>query len=272
MVIYLDVILFENFIVDFFLILLTGQITKLEIKYKNIFLASIIGSIYVLSIIYENLNFLTKMPFKIIIVLLMISIAFRNCELKLKIKTSLVYVLLSMALAGLCFFFKCSSIDNIYYFENLKKFSFKGLVLALMLVYVFIVKLVCFIKQRVCNNKLIYDIEVITEKEELKFKAFLDTGNNLTEPVTNLPVIIVDKKILNKFELDKEDLVKIPFKDVSGEGFLTAFKPKYIRIITKDRIYKEKAFIAMNKCDMDKNNEFQGLISLRILIDGGIIC
>ena len=47
-------------------------------------------------------------------------------------------------------------------------------------------------------------------------RAFLDTGNELREPATNLPVLIVERDIFYDINLSKYDKFYIPYKVING--------------------------------------------------------
>ena len=63
--------------------------------------------------------------------------------------------------------------------------------------------------------------------------AFLDTGNNLTVPLTKKPVILINKKI------QVDNFFYIPYQGVNGKGIIKCFKEDKIEInktIKKDII------------------------------------
>ena len=94
------------------------------------------------------------------------------------------------------------------------------------------------------------------------FKAKIDTANSLREPFSNLPVIVARQNVLESIFPESKNLVggkafaniqdvaknldlklrMVPFKTVSGEGLLPAFKPDFINI--SENIHKE-AYIAI---------------------------
>ncbi|WP_207707423.1 sigma-E processing peptidase SpoIIGA, partial [Clostridium tarantellae] len=72
MVIYIDVVLVENFLINFFLLLITMQIVNQKVSYKRIAFSSIIGIIYIFFILVSNVKFLAYLPFKLLLAFIMI--------------------------------------------------------------------------------------------------------------------------------------------------------------------------------------------------------
>ena len=78
MTVYLDIIVLENFIVDFFILFITAQTLRLELYTKLGILASALASVYVVTLIVPSLKFFTSVPFKIAIPFIIILITFRE--------------------------------------------------------------------------------------------------------------------------------------------------------------------------------------------------
>ena len=73
--------------------------------------------------------------------------------------------------------------------------------------------------------------------------AFADSGNKLTEPFTNYPVMIADESKM-PFEANRV----IPFSTVGGEGGLNAFKPDMVKISCGDNVVEtDRIYIAKSK-------------------------
>ncbi len=70
-------------------------------------------------------------------------------------------------------------------------------------------------------------------------KALMDTGNNLREPFSSLPVVMVEKDLFNQFHMPNEKLRLIPASTVSGETLIKAFRPDFLQIndYKTDKIY-----------------------------------
>ena len=60
MTVYIDIVILENFLINFFLLYLTLQTLKDTIIYKRIILAAFLGAIYTLFVFVPGLNILTS--------------------------------------------------------------------------------------------------------------------------------------------------------------------------------------------------------------------
>ena len=112
----------------------------------------------------------------------------------------------------------------------------------------------CFLHRK-SNTFLLY--------KQTKITAKIDTGSTLKEPFSNLPVIVAKESsvksllpqdIYNQainFLKDKSPAINIlnlkmrvvPFKTISEEGLLPAFKPDFIKI--NESNIKKEAYIAL---------------------------
>ena len=263
--VYIDIVLLINFISNFFLLYITSQIMKMKVKMKYYCLGAFIGSLYVIVLFYPSLRWLTTIPFKLFSAFVIIAITFRRKELLFLIKTTIIYILSSFLLAGVCLWM---DINN-------KPFSilgykigctYKELMLALMIIYIVIHRIVTFVMDRIDLNNLIYDVKIITKGSNLDIKAFLDTGNELREPVTNLPVIVVDKNALKNIRMESYDKLLIPYEVISGGGGnLQGFKPDYIEIKRKGKAERREVIVAFSDVSFCGVKEYEGLLSRGII-------
>ena len=57
--VFLDVLILENFIVNFFLLYITSQTIRIKTKVKNQMAAALFGAMYVIVMVYPELKYLT---------------------------------------------------------------------------------------------------------------------------------------------------------------------------------------------------------------------
>jgi len=136
-----------------------------------------------------------------------------------------------------------------------------------MVIYIIIYRLMVFIGDRKKISTLIFTIDIIYKNHKKTIQAFMDTGNELREPATNLPVLIVEWKILADVLLEKNNTYYIPYTVVNGNnGRLIGFKPEYINIhIDKKNIETRDVIIALCDHRLSKDNDYNGLMSRGIL-------
>lgn len=264
MVIYLDIFFLENFIINLFLLYTTVQTLKIKINMFNAVLASIFGSIYSILAIYDKFSFISYVPFKLIAALIMIVILMHKKNFLFNFKAMIIFILYSMVLAGLCMFIELNKGSKLVI--NFKGVSYKILFCALMLMYIAIHRIVVYVKDRKNSIELIYDVEIVTDKFKKNVRAFLDTGNELREPATNLPVMIVEKSLFKNINIDEKEKFIIPYKVVNGVcGKMEGFRPKSVKIYKNNKIEDCEVIVAFCENKLSKINEYNALLSRGIL-------
>lgn len=268
MIIYLDVLLIENFLINFFLIIVTMQISSNKIRYKRVISSSIIGAIYTLTIFFEKLELFTNLMFKILIVIIMIKIVLDNKKKLQILIVSAIFFLVSIAFSGFCFLFAMAENPyNIAGVFTIKNYSSKILLFSSIIVYLSIHRIYVYIKERSVIKNFIYELDFCIDGKNISTKAFLDTGNELIEPVTMLPVIILERKICSYYIINEKDAFNIPYKLVNGtSSVMKGIKVK--DIILKDNSLTKKnidAIITFSDTKLSADNEYNALLSRAIL-------
>lgn len=261
MVIYIDILLTENFIVNLFLLLISLKILRYK-YFKTIYLAAILGAVYTL-VLFMNIEILVSLPFKFIVVILMLMISTKNINLIKLIKSGTTFLIVSFTLCGIAFAFSMMENYNSY-FENysINNYSIKYLLLSIMLLYIVIVRVIDYLKDRALVNNFIFDVEISNKEMAVVIKALLDTGNALREPVTNLPCIIIESDFLKEFDIKSEEEFSIPYSTIGEYGNLKGFKSREVRIRGEDKEWKDiEVIVCRCKNKLSKNNEFNALLS-----------
>ncbi|MBU3074376.1 sigma-E processing peptidase SpoIIGA [Clostridium estertheticum] len=267
MVVYVDVLMLVNFIVNLFILHITVQTLRKRVKLKWLLISSLVGSLYVITVLYPSLKWLTFLPFKILIVIIMIVIVFHEKRLLFNIKASLIFLLYSILLAGMCFFIQMNSKKDMSFDVIIINFPYEKLLLSVMIIYMVIYRVVIFVEDRRKISTLIYTVDIVNKNYIKTIKAFLDTGNELRETASNLPVLIVERNILSEISLEKNNTYFIPYTVVNGtSGRFIGFKPEYINIhINKKNMERKDVIVAFCEYKLSKDNDYNGLMSRGIL-------
>jgi stage II sporulation protein GA (sporulation sigma-E factor processing peptidase) len=265
MIVNIDMLVIENSIVNYFLLYITSQTLRVRKTFKNIALPALIGGLYVVTLIFPSLYFFTALPFKLLVALLMIYILFNKNSILFDFKALIIYILYSMLLAGLCFFIELNYSEPGQLNGVIYNFTYKKLMLAIIILYLVINRLVIFIRDRIEINSLIYTVDIVYRDGEKTVKAFLDTGNELREPASNLPVMILESYYLDK-TLEEKDTFYIPYRVVNGEiSNLKGFKPDFIRIHKGNDLEIRQVIIAFCENKLSNISEYNALLSRGII-------
>ncbi|NLZ48662.1 MAG: sigma-E processing peptidase SpoIIGA [Clostridiales bacterium] len=263
MVIFIDLVLLENLIVNYFLLFITAQTLSLKINYKRFFITSVCAALYTLVIFIDKLKFMTTIPVTLLTAFLIVYGAFGKNKFFFVLKATLLYLAYTFVVAGIIVYLENK---NTYRLE-IENFSARKLLLVLMVIYIIGYRLLTYIISLQKVKKYTYNIEIFVQGQIIKIKALLDTGNELKEPITNLPVIIVEKDALTNIDISVHNKLYIPFKAVSGQAnFLYGFKPDKIKInYDEDKFQFKNGIIGICDTKLSDHDEYQGLLSRDII-------
>lgn len=267
MEIYVDVIIMENFIINLFLLLLTFRLLRFQYKNAGIYIASLIGALYTL-VIFMDVKFLTSLIFKVFVAIVMISITIDTRKIINILKATITFFIMSFILCGVCFGMVVMQNNYVLGEEfSISNYSIKWLLLSLMILYIVIVRFYDYLKERALIKNFIYDIYINVGGKILTLKAFLDTGNELRETVSNLPCIIIEDKYLEDIEVKEEDKYVINYNTITEKGKLKGFKGDKIMIRNnlKDEWTTIDAIICGSPMILSKDNDYQALLSRGVI-------
>ena len=103
MTIYLDIVFFENVVMNFLIILATAIISKVKINPPRMLLASSIGGVFsILTYIIKLTNF-QSLILKIAISVIIVKISYHSKKLKYLVKNLMLFYLVSLTFGGAAF-------------------------------------------------------------------------------------------------------------------------------------------------------------------------
>ena len=116
-------------------------------------------------------------------------------------------------------------------------------------------------------KNFLYDIYITEGTRTVLVKGFLDTGNELREPVTNLPCIIVENTYFNQFEIADDKKFIIKYDTINEVGEVRGFKGQNIMIRNEEANNWRKVEAIICGCErkLSKEDEFQALLSRGIV-------
>lgn len=265
MKIFVDVLILENYLVSMFLIIITARILHIKKEYLFIHLSSLIAALYTLTILFPKVKILSAVPFKILMPFIIVFIAFRIKDLLINIKAAFTYLALSFLLAGICFFIEIRNINITSKFV-IDSFNYKKFLLGIIIIFLIVERIVSFIKDRGEITSYIYKLEIKHKECITSFYAFLDTGNELREPATNLPVIIVEKSVMDIIAIKNEKSFLIPYKLVDGSrGVINGFIPEEIWLFKKNKKMLIRAVVCFTDEILSIEKDYRALLSRGII-------
>lgn len=239
MTIYGEYLFVENFITTLLLLLLTGKLTGYIPKKSRIILGSTLGAT-------SSFMLVVSMPIWISIILrvgagiMCILLTFGKKNMPVIVT---VYFILTFASGGMVMaillWMQESAINHqgIVYMESVTYFRLLSIgILAFGFTYWFI-KLV---RKRSIGTSVIGTVSLVIENKKYTFRAYVDSGNSLKEPLSGKPVVLIDRKGAEKLPFEPSDYPKryglIPYKAVGVDyGILEGIR-------TDEIIYDKSIF------------------------------
>lgn len=254
--IYVDVLFLLNLTIDYIILCSTALITGKYIIKARVLSASLLGALYSVIIFFPQFEVFKLVIMKLILSVFMIVISFRYTGVLSLFKVLTVYYIINAVYGGGMYAFhhftslgtKMNFSNGVYYIDLPLIY-----VIILAFVFYFLIKFFSYISEGSIQSHRTVDIRIGFLEQEIIVKALIDTGNSLCDPISLMPVMLVESRalesILSKYFLDKatqrySDLLPelhriypdlklrvIPFQDICGDkNILFAFKPKFIKI------------------------------------------
>ena len=237
MTIYLDVVLIENLCMNYIILFATGYILKIEIKHIRIIISALLGGIYSVAAYLQILEIYSNILLKIILSIVMVYIAYNSKNIKQIIKQLLFFYLITFVFGGcafaLLYFIKPEQIlmrNGVY----IGTYPLKIVILGGIVGFTITVIAFKYAKMKINKKNMFCELEIYFENKKINTIALIDTGNMLKDPITSMPVIVVEKSVLKNVlpDIIIDNLNKIIGGDVPKE----VYEDKNLNYITKFRV------------------------------------
>lgn len=199
MKIYLDIVLLENFIMNYIILFSTAMISKSKINYLKIGIASFVAGLYSILNYIWKLGDLENLLIKFLISILIVLIGFDSLKLKIIIKQLILFYLVSFTFGGISFMLLFLINPSNIVFENgllVGTYPVKVTIIGGILGFMIIAVVSYIIRDRLRTKSMLCDLEIFYKGKNQKLKTMIDTGNLLKEPISQTDVIIVEKNSL----------------------------------------------------------------------------
>lgn len=251
MVIYLDVLVFINIFVTYFLLLSSGFLLHRKAKKWRTACGAIFGGLSALVIFLPPMPgvFLLLEKLLISVVLVLIVFGFENWKWFLKQTASfyLVSFVYAGAMSALWFFITPAGMS---YRNGVAYFNISAAILVISTVVVHLVLCLAehFLHRTPKEGQMLF-VRLDYGGREAMVRAFVDTGNQLQDIMSGLPVVVCELKALKGclpdevyFALQQHKVEEIqgeqwkakvrvlPMNAVTGTGTLVGLKPDHIWI------------------------------------------
>ena len=258
MTIYVDILFITNLYIDFILLICVRKFLRINCSVMRMLCGSAVGACCSLISLYQNMPTAPAFFLSLISALFITLAAFAKKRWQMMLKITITYWIFSFIFAGFFFFIYYLFTPNnlivqngIVYMHISPAFLFAATLLAYLAITIF-----RRIFQQSDINRLYEHIEISDGASSVTLFCKADTGNNLREPFSGLPVIVAEKEALKDLfpsavsaysenGISQNGIRLIPFSSLGGDGLLPAFQANSVKLKKKNQYLK--CYIAV--CD-----------------------
>lgn len=291
MLIYIDLFILLNLIVNGIIIFLTGWVLGKKYNFTRYSIAILLSVTYSMVYLLCDFIWLSNLIVKFFMSMFIVWSAFKIHSFREFIRILGIFYMISFILGGAVygyFFFESNSKDFFIKKYIHWEFILKGILLGCIVIVVFIKSI---LKEHLKKQNL-YMLKISYNDKSVELMGLLDTGNRLYTIGGQNPVMIIDKYALqpllnqnvnnfleqNSAEMwitnvtqchDKEwvkSLFFIPYKGIENSDVLLGFKPDSISVLSG--VYKKldhNFVIAICSKKLVENEEYRILLHSEVL-------
>ncbi|MEN2766534.1 sigma-E processing peptidase SpoIIGA [Ornithinibacillus xuwenensis] len=298
MTIYLDAVWVLNLLLDMMLLLLTQALCREHTSKIRLVLGAFVASLIVPITLYFPESYITTVIGKIVYSILIILVTFRFVSVNRTMKQLLLFYFVSFAIGGGLFaahyFLQepiALSTSGIFSFS-----SGYGDPVSWMFVVIGFPIAFWFTKSRMDKHAIekirydqLYNVTLMIKKRTFSTFGYIDSGNQLVDPLTKRPVVICDESFLIQwFEQEEWDQLKqaaeeinvdkipagweehikiVPFQGVEGKSnLLFTIKPDELTIFYEgQRIVSTKLLVGIQFAALTKDKRYHCLLNPQII-------
>lgn len=259
---YIEYILLENFIVNYFVIYQLNYFTKENPKNINKYISILILSIYGTINYMLNNNFINNILIKLLIINIAVYIIYFPKKVNIYFKQIIYFCSVYFSYVGIII--ACTMLFNI----KVEKFYLKALVyiISFLILHLFNNFMWKMWKTNIKEKELTYKIII----NGFEIVSFVDTGHNVKDYINNLDVIFIDKDLYSVL-IDKgvlEDKVNLSFNTVERECMQEGYIVKNIKVKKEENIFFiDKAIVVFTQSNLKNSLNYKAIIGYDMYLD-----
>lgn len=231
MIVYIEQVIIDNMVVNFFLLWFCAFVLKEKKSTARFLLASAIGTFFSVIVPFLDLPQTVAFMLKILLCVLIVLVAFKFKNAKKLFATCLSFFVFTLLLGGVVLGFVVNLFPN-YSLSNGTLSYHSNIPIGVFILLGFVVfkvfyDVITHVKNKASISKITYEMLVFFMGRKVNITAFLDTGNLLVDSQTSLPVIVIN---FNAFK---------QIVNIKTEQFLTGkyqlFGKRYIALNTANK-------------------------------------
>ncbi len=303
MVVYADAIWLLNFCIDCLLLMLTAVVLKKRVKKRRLLLGACIASTIVIFAFTPYAATMTNPLMKLLYSVLIVYAAFGFTRIRTFVQTLLMFYFVTFmvggGLIGLHFFMQSNQLTGGVLSTRSLSFgdpiSWTLVVFGFPLMYYFSKKRISEIEVTEIRYDQIVKVEIAINGAALQLSGLIDSGNQLYDPLTKTPVMILEAACATEFfpewllqqtrlknalpEWDEKEpewatrLRIVPYRVVGqNHGFLLAVKPDEVRIYKGDELLRvTRILIGLSDTKLSSDHEYSCILHPKMFVSADIV-
>ncbi len=301
MEVYLDVLVLENLLMNYLILAVTSRFLKQKRKPWRLLLGSAIGVIYALLFLFFpflQTSSAIVVLCKFLLSLLMIAATFYPRRIRdflgaLGCFYAVTFLMAGTAFAVILMGVPIGSIQNGAFYLNWDS-PINYLLLVIGCGWILLHTLYSYLKEKQRLDKCLVSLYLEFDGNGLWVPALVDTGNELKDPFTGIPVIIVETEAISSLLpgclqqtvsggdtsrlLEREDLLAqsgwatrfrlVPYRSLGcPDGMLPGFKPDVLAIRGKgeERWEPSNVIVCLYSQSLSDNHTYRALLAPELL-------
>ncbi|MGI6631949.1 MAG: sigma-E processing peptidase SpoIIGA [Bacillota bacterium] len=259
--VYIDVLFLTNFVVNYLILLAAGRLAGRHVLRWRLALAAVAGAAYAASALVIPLTAAYSLPARLAFGFFMVALSYPEARGAALVTVTVSFFLCSAITAGTALALQAYSVrfltaGSMFSPEPLVQWWVIAASLVILSAFPVLARLGGY---RAGKPLPLMALELEVGGKKLGLTGLVDTGNNLRDPVSGLPVIVIDWEALQSvmpgevfaFFLSTWDSVPaslpetpigrrlrlIPYESLSGKkGVLPGFRPDWLALVEKDGV------------------------------------
>lgn len=299
LIVYIDLIFFVNLLIDASLLLTTAWLRKLSFRWWRIILSASIGAMYVLMMFLPALSFMFTFLVKFLFSIVMLLVGFGFPSLQAYLRNLGAFYIVNFVAAGGILGFHYMLQDAGEVWNGIWYMASGGMTFTLRLSMVFILLsfgiVLFWFRSMINSRKKVERVAASLARVEIQIAGIkvsciglIDTGNQLTDPLSRLPVMVMeatlwsdflpnnwmgklsgehaDNLIMEWMEVDsfpwRDRLRLVPYRGFNrGTQFMIAMKPDQCVInIGEQQIVTTKLLVGLDGGTLSSEGTYQAII------------
>ncbi|SEN08710.1 sigma-E processing peptidase SpoIIGA [Lihuaxuella thermophila] len=294
MTVYADLIFLLNGCIDFLLLWLTSGIRKQKTSYWRLLLAAMVGGIYSMLHLWPVFSLAYFFPVKILVSMVMVWVAYGFCHPLAYLRNLGVFYLVCFiaggAMIALHYVITGDSqvAGGVFFTQSSKGWgspvSWLLILFGFPLVWAYTRFSLRSLNERQSVHQFLTRVKIFIDGKELECTGLVDTGNQLRDPMTRTPVMMVElerikswiphelKEMAEANDWEKGWLMLppewmarvrvIPYRAAGSKGnMMIAFKPDHVQILQENKWNNvDRVLIGIDVGHLSSDGTYQAII------------